>query len=326
MPTEDGPFRILITGATGFVGPHLAAAIRTKFSDRAVIIPTALDAGSDPELGEVIALDVTDPVAVAEAIARGRPSHVVNLAALAAPSAANADPRGSWQVHFEAPRIIGRAILETAPDCVLLHVGSGLAYGRNDAPIRPTTESTVLAPTDEYGASKAAADIALGVLIARGLRCVRLRPFNHTGPGQTDAFAIPAFARQIAQIELGFAPPRLKVGNLESRRDFLDVRDVAEAYAQVIARSAGLESGLILNIASGVPRKIGDVLQHLLTMARTPIEVEHDPVRGRPDISDVVVGDATRARAVLDWTPKIAFEQTLADVLDDQRARCLRLA
>lgn len=317
---QQAPLRILMTGAIGFVGLHLAAAIRSRFGEEAQLIPTALHAGSDPVLGEVVALDVTDAAAVSGIIAELQPTHVVNLAALAAPSAANADPSASWRVHLDGPRNIGRAILQAAPDCVLVHIGSGLAYGKNRPPIRPTAEDAVLAPTDEYGASKAAADLALGVLIARGLRCIRMRPFNHTGPGQTEAFVVPAFARQIARIEAGLTPPQMQVGNLDGQRDFLDVRDVAAAYAEVIARSDSLEAGLILNVASGLPRRIGDMLQQLLSMARIPIEVQNDPSRGRSDASDVIVGDAGRARSVLDWQPKIPFEQTLADVLDDQRA------
>ncbi|MGX7742708.1 NAD-dependent epimerase/dehydratase family protein [Rhodopseudomonas parapalustris] len=320
MPTQRAPLRLLVTGAIGFVGLHLAAAIRSRFGDQVEIVPTALHTGSDPVLGEVVALDVTDAAAVTGTIAELQPTHVVNLAALAAPSAANADPSASWRVHLDGPRNIGRAILQTAPDCVLVHVGSGLAYGKNRPPIRPTTEDTVLAPTDEYGASKAAADLALGVLIAKGLRCVRMRPFNHTGPGQTDAFVVPAFARQIARIEAGLTPPQMQVGNLDGQRDFLDVRDVAAAYAEVIARSNELEAGLILNVASGLPRRIGDMLQQLLSMARVQIDVQNDPSRGRTDASDVIVGDASRARSVLDWQPTISFEKTLADVLDDQRA------
>lgn len=320
MTRPAEPLRILITGATGFVGLHLVAAIRRRFGAGVVIVPTALRAGSDAALGDVQALDVTDAAAVAGIIRSARPTHVVNLAALAAPAAANADPAASWRVHLDGARNIGRTILDVAPDCVLLNVGSGLAYGRNRLPIRPTTEDTVLAPTDEYGASKAAADLALGPLIAKGLRCVRLRPFNHTGPGQTDAFVVPAFARQIAQIEAGLAPPLLQVGNLDGQRDFLDVRDVADAYVASIAHSPGLAPDLILNIASGVPRRIGDVLDELLAMTRVPIAVKTDPSRGKTDAADVILGDAGRARAVLGWQPTIAFAQTLADVLDAQRS------
>ncbi|MCG6203336.1 GDP-mannose 4,6-dehydratase [Rhodopseudomonas sp. HC1] len=326
MAERAAPLRILITGATGFVGLHLADAIRRKFGDSAAIIPTALYAGSNPTLGDVAALDVTDAAAVASALAAVRPTHFVNLAALAAPGAANADPAASWRVHLDGVRIIGRTILEAAPSCVLLNVGSGLAYGRNRPPIRPTSEQTALAPTDDYGASKAAADLALGPLIAKGLRCVRLRPFNHTGPGQTDAFVIPAFARQIARIEAGLAPPQIRVGNLDGQRDFLDVRDVAEAYAEAIARSPGLAPDTILNIASGVSHRIGDVLQQLLAMARVPIDVHNDPARGANDAADIILGDASRARELLGWAPKIAFEQTLADVLDEQRSLVAKTA
>jgi GDP-4-dehydro-6-deoxy-D-mannose reductase len=326
MAASARPFRILITGATGFVGLHLATAIHGTFGSGAEIIPTALHAGSDPALGDVIALDVTDPSAVTKTIAELQPSHVVNLAALAAPSAANADPSASWRVHLDGPRHIGRAILQAAPACVLVHVGSGLAYGKNRPPIRPTSEDTVLAPTDEYGASKAAADVAFGPLIAKGLHCIRLRPFNHTGPGQTDAFVVPAFARQIARIEAGLAPPQMQVGNLDGQRDFLDVRDVVAAYAETIVRSDSLAPDTILNIASGVPRRIGDMLQQLLAMARVPIAVQNDPSRGKSDAADVILGDASRARLMLDWRPTIAFEQTLADVLDDQRSEVAKTA
>lgn len=326
MAASARPLRILITGATGFVGLHLAAAIRRTFGAGTEIIPTALYAGKDPALGEVMALDVTDPSAVATMIAKLQPSHVVNLAALAAPSAANADPSASWRVHLDGPRNIGRAILQAAPACVLLHVGSGLAYGKNRPPICPTSEDRVLAPIDEYGASKAAADVALGPLIAKGLHCIRLRPFNHTGPGQTDAFVVPAFARQIARIEAGLAPPQMQVGNLDGQRDFLDVRDVVAAYAETIARSDSLAPDTILNIASGVPRRVGDMLQQLLTMARVPIAVRNDPARGKSDAADVILGDASRARSMLNWQPTIAFEQTLADVLEDQRSEVAKIA
>ncbi|MBB1093119.1 NAD-dependent epimerase/dehydratase family protein [Rhodopseudomonas pseudopalustris] len=325
MASASAPLRILITGATGFVGPHLAAAIRQRFGDRAELTATALDAGDDAVLGAIKALDVTDRAAVEATIGDLQPTHLVNLAALAAPAAANADPALGWRVHLDGPRNLGHAILAAAPACVLVHIGSGLAYGRT-ASDRPATEQTVLAPRDDYGASKAAADLALGALVAKGLRCVRFRPFNHTGPGQTDAFVVPAFARQIAQIEAGVAPPLLRVGNLDGQRDFLDVRDVAAAYVEAIARSELLEPGLILNVASGLPRRIGDILQQLLALTPEPIDVQRDPARDRADPADIIVGDATRARTLLDWKPTIDFATTIADVLNDQRARIGRRA
>jgi GDP-4-dehydro-6-deoxy-D-mannose reductase len=313
----------LVTGAGGFVGPHLAAALRQAYGDAASIHGTALKSYPHPAFGMVAALDVTDHAAVREAIAQYQPTHIVNLAAIAAPSAVNTDPAVGWQVHLDATRGLATAILDVAPGCVLVHVGSGMVYGDTAKPGLPLGEDAALAPTDEYGASKAAADLVLGVFAARGLKCVRFRPFNHTGPGQTDAFVVPAFAMQIARIEAGLSPPVMRVGNLEPQRDFLDVRDVADAYVRAIQRSDNLEPGVILNVASGIPRRISDILQMLLAQTSIDITVETDPARARSQGLAIFVGDASRARRVLGWAPRYLFEDTVGNVLRDCRERLL---
>lgn len=313
--------RILVTGASGFVAPHVARALRDLYADAVTVVGTALHDRADPDFGTIIRLDVTDRQAVRDAIVRYMPSHVVNLAAIAAPRAVSADPATGWQVHLDATRNIAEAILDLAPYCVLVHVGSGLVYGDSAVSGLPLGEHTVLAPTDDYGASKAAADLALGAFAAHGLKCVRFRPFNHTGPGQTQDFVIPAFAMQIARIEMGLIPPVMRVGNLEPQRDFLDVRDVADAYVRAIEQSDAIAPGLILNIASGIPRRISTVLETLLAMSTAAITVEIDPERAKASGLSLIVGDATRARDVLGWAPRYAFETTIADVLNDCRAR-----
>ena len=312
--------RVLLTGASGFVGPYVAEAL-TRIDSSAEIIATGREAGRHPRLGDVQALDVTHREAVKEAIARHRPTHVVNLAGHAATALANADALQTWRIHVDGVLALGRAILESDPGCALVHVGSGLVYGATAARVSPLTEDAVLDPLDEYAATKAAADMALGALARRGLRCVRLRPFNHTGPGQSTDFAIPAFAMQIARIEAGLAPPTVLVGNLEAERDFLDVRDVAAAYALVAARSATLPPGAIFNVASGIPRRMSSLLESLIGLSRTPIRIEQDPQRMRPSEVPSIVGDASRAQALLGWTPRNDLADTLRDVLDDCRAR-----
>ncbi|MDB5582204.1 MAG: NAD-dependent epimerase/dehydratase [Bradyrhizobium sp.] len=313
--------RILITGAGGFVGPHVATSLRRAFGSDVSILGTALQAREDAIFGAIAPLDVTDDAAVCEAIAQYKPSHLVNLAAIAAPSAANADPAAGWQVHLHATRSIAAAILNLVPECVLVHVGSGMVYGDTARSGLPLDEDAVLAPTDEYGASKASADLALGALVARGLKCVRFRPFNHTGPGQTEAFVVPAFAAQIARIEAGLIPPVMRVGNLDAQRDFLDVRDVADAYVRAIQQSDRLEPGLILNVASGIPRRISDILQTLLAETRMKIVVEIDPERARAPGLSIVVGDASRAQRILGWVARYGFEDTVTDVLRECRSR-----
>jgi GDP-4-dehydro-6-deoxy-D-mannose reductase len=313
--------RILITGVQGFVGPYLAQALRRACGDVA-IIATGKSAGEHPLLGSVSALDVTDLGAIKAAIDHHRPTHVVNLAGLAAPAAATSNPTIAWQVHVQGALNLAHAILDRAPQCWLINAGSGLVYGDSARPGLPLDETALLAPVDEYGVTKAAADLALGALTRRGLKSIRFRPFNHFGPGQAETFVIPAFAMQIAQIEAGLAKPVIHVGNLDAERDFLDVRDVVDAYALAVLRTQELqEPGLILNVASGVPRRIGDVLQQLLGQSQAEIAIEQDPERLRPSDLPRIIGNAGRARETLGWKPGYSFDDTLATVLDDCRRK-----
>ena len=313
--------RVLVTGALGFVGPYLVEALRRSYESDIEIVATAIDGGRNELLGPVMALDITDRAALEAAIAAVNPTHVINLAGIAAPTAANADPEEAWRVNLHGTLNLARVLLKQAPNCWLIHVGSGLAYGESAKIGRALDENALLVPLDEYSATKAAADLALGALTRAGLKCVRLRPFNHTGPGQSEAFVVPAFALQIARIEARLAPPIIRVGNLDAQRDFLDVRDVANAYALVMKNLERLEPGTIMNIASGIPRRIADILAGLIARSRVEISVEQDLLRQRPGDLPIIVGDAGRARDLLHWKPLHSFEDTLTAVMNDWRAR-----
>jgi GDP-4-dehydro-6-deoxy-D-mannose reductase len=314
----------MVTGARGFVGPYLVEALRRSYENNIEIIATAKKAGQHAMLGPVRAIDVTDRTAVEDAIVGSNPTHVMHLAGIAAPTAVNADPDEAWRVHLQGTLNLARVILKRAPDCWLINVGSALVYGESAKAGRALDENALLAPLDEYSASKAAADLALGPLIRSGLKCIRLRPFNHTGPGQSEAFVVPAFAMQIARIEAQLAPSVIRVGNLDAQRDFLDVRDVANAYALVMKNLERLESGTVLNIASGIPRRISDILASLIARSRVEISVEQDPMRQRPGDLPILLGDASRARRLLHWRPEYSFEDTLTALLNDCRARAVQ--
>lgn len=309
------PVRILITGANGFVGPYVCDAIAQTFGRTAATIPTARDPCDDPLLGPLAGLDITDSAAVEAAITDADPDAIIHLAGIAAPATANADWQEAWRVHVSGTLNIAHALLRCAPDCVLVSVGSGLVYGDSARSGIPVDEGTLLAPMDEYAASKAAADLALGALASRGLRAIRMRPFNHTGARQSDGFFLPNMAMQIARIEAGLQPPVIKVGNLDAERDFLHVRDVAEAYALAIRNAAALPSGTILNIASGAAHRMGDLLDRLLATANVDIRVEQDPARMRPADLPRIVGNPGRAHRLLGWTPRVSIDAILADVL-----------
>lgn len=305
------PHRILVTGASGFVGRHLTTMLRTAFPN-AVVTPSV----TSPPLP-----DIRDPQAVSDLIRALRPDACIHLAAVSAVTAARTDPDRAWSVNLHGTLTLARAILRNAPYCVLLHVSSGEVYGGTPSDGWPLDETAVPRPRTVYAASKAAADLAIGALVSDGLRAIRLRPFNHIGPGQSAAFAVAAFARQIARIEAGLQPPVLTTGALDARRDFLDVRDVCAAYLAALTLADTLSSGTILNIASGTARRIGDVLADLLALAHLDAAIESAPALVRTNETALSLGSADAARLALGWAPRIPWYDTLRDVLDDWRGQ-----
>lgn len=308
--------RILVIGASGFVGRHLVAVLRDVYGPNAVI-----PAGRETASADDIALDVTHGAALRAALDAHVPTHVINLAGFAAPAEAARAGAAAWDLHVHAAADLGEALLERHPEACLIHVGSGLAYGRTARHGRPIHEAEPLEPMDAYGLTKAAGDLAMGVLAGRGLRVVRMRPFNHTGPGQSTGFAVPAFAAQVARIEAGLQPPVLEVGNLEASRDFLHVADVATAYAAVIDAGDALAPGATLNVASGEPVRIRTVLDRLLAMSERAIEVRLATARQRPSDLATIAGDSAALKKVTGWHPRNDLDQALCDVLDYERDR-----
>jgi GDP-4-dehydro-6-deoxy-D-mannose reductase len=302
--------RVLITGGTGFVGRRLVSKLRHQHAD------WQLDAASGP--AEAGGLDVTDPAAVAERIARFRPDIVVHLAAIAAVTDSVRDPSLTWRVNLNGVLNVVQALQDKAPQAHLLFVSSAEVYGESLNAARAVDEQALLQPVNPYAASKAAADILVRQSAAVGMSARVMRPFNHTGAGQSEAFVAPNFAAQIARIEAGLQAPEIHVGSLDDERDFLDVEDVVDAYVTVLERRH--EPGLpgVFNVASGVAIRIGDVLERLLSMANVRIEVKADPSRLRPARIPRVVGDATQLRRI-GWTPKISLDDTLAAVLQERR-------
>ena len=298
------PRRILVTGSQGFVGGHLMPALRAAY-------PQAELAGSTA--------DVTDVAAIAHEIAATRPDALVHLAAIASVPAARDGADQAWAVNLGGTLAVARAVLAHAPGCTLLFASTADIYGASFRSGSALDETALPAPLNTYAATKAAADLALGAMAAEGLRAIRVRPFNHTGPGQTEAFVIPAFARQIVRIARGQQPPVLRVGALDPERDFLDVRDVCAAYARCL--TADLPPGTVLNIASGTARRVGDILADLMAAAGVTAEIETEAGRLRPTDIPTARGDATRARDLLGWAPTIPWSQTLDDILSDWHHR-----
>ena len=307
--------RLLVTGASGFVGRRLVAAARARWPQAQV---AALGGPGDPH-----GLDVTDAAAVLRAVREARPSHVVHLAAVAAVTQAARDPQRAYAVNLSGTLNLVEALRAEAPDAFLLHVSSAEVYGRSlrEAAGRPVDESARLQPLNVYAASKAAADLLVGAAAAQGLKAAVARPFNHVGAGQTLAFVAPAFAAQIARAEAGLQPPVVHVGGLDDARDFLSVDDVVDAYLLLLDRADALAPGAVFNVASGAAVTIGEVLRRLLAHARLPLQVEVDPARLRRDSPAAYVGDASRLARELGWAPRRSLDAALGEVRAAARAR-----
>ena len=308
--SRPGSERVLVTGAGGFVGSWLVPALERCLPAGSEILATGR-----ARAGASTALDITDAAAVDAAVASFRPTCVIHLAAVSSLDEARIGTRQAWTVNLFGTFNLAEAVMREAPDARFIFTGSSEVYGGSFNRGAAVDESAPLDPRSVYATTKASADLMLGQMAEAGLRSVRFRPFNHTGPGQSTAFAIPAFASQIAAIERGKRPPVLKVGNLDARRDFLDVRDVVEAYRLAVL-APDLPHGCIFNVASGEPRRIGDALDTLLGLTTATVAVEHDEARMRFSDVPVTAGDAGALRDALGWSPRIAWSTTLGDVLD----------
>lgn len=315
---------ILITGAEGFVGRWAADAIGRRHPEASLVL-TGRKAWTAswplPDRATVESLDLTDPMTLDDVIERHRPDGILHLAGISAVRDAEANIRQAYEVNLHGTLNLADAVSRIVPDARLVHVGSSDVYGATlqESPV-PLAEDAMIAPLNAYSLSKAAGDLAIGAKAAAGLRALRLRPFNHTGPGQDARFVVSAFARQIAQIELGLRDSVMEVGDLSARREFLDVRDVARAYALAFAADDKWWNGTIVNIAGGHATQIGEMLERLLSMSSATISVRQSASLTRAAEAGFAGGETLKAREILTWQPLIPFDTTLADTLDYWRS------
>ncbi|MET0904239.1 MAG: GDP-mannose 4,6-dehydratase [Acidimicrobiales bacterium] len=298
--------RALITGGMGFVGKHLTRHLQEN-GDDVVIVDRH---GSN-------AVDITDGPAVTRAITAAAPDAVYHLAGWADVGASWSDPVGTFRANAEGSMHVLRACIEAKVDRVLA-VASADVYGIVTEADLPLSEDSPVRPTSPYAASKVAADaLAQQAFLGHGLGVVRVRPFNHLGPGQSEHFVAPAIAARIARAERDGATT-IPVGNLSARRDLTDVRDVVRAYRLLIEEGT---AGEVYNVSTGVDLAIQTLADRLVGMARRPVELVADPALFRPIDLPVLRGDASKLRDATGWEPAIPIDRTLADLLDDMRQR-----
>ncbi|NPA91488.1 MAG: GDP-mannose 4,6-dehydratase [Chloroflexi bacterium] len=311
--------RALITGVAGFAGSHLADYLvtHTDYEVWGVVRRTRWRVAHLQDRIHLVTCDLTNQVATSRMIDNVRPDLVFHLAADARVGASWHHPWQTYEANLRAQLSLLEALVTTKQQAHVLIVGSNEAYGK---PVRlPVDEDHPFRPVTPYGVSKAAQDLmGLQYHLAFDLPVVRVRPFNHIGPRQSQGFVCADFASQVARIEAGLQEPVIRVGNLSARRDFTDVRDVARAYHLALTQG---HVGDVYNVGSGEAHAIQEILDILLRASRVPIRVEVDPKRLRPSDVPEVRCDAGKLRSHTGWEPTIPFETSVLDTLEDWRRR-----
>jgi GDP-4-dehydro-6-deoxy-D-mannose reductase len=308
----SGP--VLVTGAAGFAGSHLLEHLSARDD-----VTGWSRSEPPPELAGLARWQRVDLLArdtVRAALRELRPTVIYHCAGL--PHVAQ-----SWKAGAAAleGNVLGTHVLldelrRLGCGARCLITGSATVYAASDQPIG---EDGPLAPGSPYALSKLAQEErALRGIYEDGVEVVVARAFNHTGPRQGPAFAAPSFARQIALIERGELAPVIRVGNLEPKRDFTDVRDVVRAYVLLTERGV---SGRVYNVCSGVGRSIRSLLEALVARSSVKVGIELDADKLRPSDTPALVGDPTRLEQETGWKPEVQFEQMLGDLLEYWRAR-----
>lgn len=318
--------KVLVTGATGFVGSHLCEYLLHHndevygtylFEHECEHLP-----GVVRQQAKLFLCDLTDGEQLRQVIEAVRPERVYHLAAISS-------VHKSWEGTERVLRVnlfgwlnLLEVLRTYCPNARILMIGSGEVYGNVPEAQQPIAESAPLHPLNPYAASKAAQELLCYQYIhAYQLPVVIVRSFNHTGPRQALNFVCPDFAKQIAEIERGLREPVMFVGNLEARRDFSDVRDIIRAYYMALERCP---VGIPVNIASGKAWSIQNILDTLLQLSSVPIDIRHDPERLRPSDVPLMLGDYSLLHQQTGWQPEVPFEETLRSVLNYWRQQTAR--
>ncbi len=343
--------RVLITGITGFAGSHLAEYILANHPDVAVYgtyrwrsrmesleelsdqgkidliegrYPTGAGLRDDTHRGRVTLLhcELTDAGAVEKLISSVQPQRIFHLAAQSFVQSSFDEPAATFRINVESQLNILEAIRRHDTQIRMHIAGSSEEYGLVHPDEVPMKETNPLRPLSPYAVSKVAQDkLAYQYFKSYGLHLVVTRGFNHTGPRRGIIFSTSTFARQIALIEAGKHEPVILHGDLTSKRDWTDVRDMVRAYWLALEKG---EAGEVYNVGRGKCWSIREMLDILLTHSKTKIRTQEDPARLRPSDVKILWADTAKFQRATGWEPVIPFEQTLADLLEYWRERVRR--
>lgn len=297
--------RLLVTGASGFVGHHLLGAVRSGLFGNVELLTT-------PE-----GFDIRDSRAVKEFVSASAPEFVLHLAAQSFVPRSFEDPRETLEINLLGTLNLLQALDGAGFTGRMLYISSGDVYGRVPDSDLPVDESRVPEPRNPYAVSKFAAEqLCLQWHRSHKLDVIIARPFNHIGPGQRDDFVIPSIAKQIVAMKCSGPPFILEVGDIDVSRDMTDVRDIVAAYAALLKSG---QAGAVYVVASGVESSIRELLRIMCEAEGVDPEIRQDPARLRPAEQGRMVANHALLTETTGWTPSIPIRKTLEDILEYAR-------
>lgn len=314
--------KAFITGIAGFVGSHLAELLLSRgYEVYGLCRPRSRRDYIEPISNKLHLqdADILDSHSLYTTFSRLKPDYIFHLAAQSFVPTSWFSPAVTLEVNIVGSANLFEAVRQAGIDPVIQIACSSEEYGLVHENELPITENNPLRPLSPYAVSKVAMDY-LGYQYHQsyGVKIIRTRGFNHTGPRRGETFAESNFAKQIAMIEKGKQDPVISVGNLDAKRDYTDVRDMVKAYLLAVEKC---DPGEVYNIATGEAQKIGDMLNLLLSFSKAKVEVREDPTRMRPSDVPVLVGANQKFVAKTGWKAEIPFKQTMEDLLNYWRER-----
>jgi GDP-4-dehydro-6-deoxy-D-mannose reductase len=317
---EKSELNVLITGISGFVGSHLTEFLLKLSTPKINLFGTYLQPDSiQPNLGpwtlklKLFPCDITRPSEIESILRELQPNLIFHLAGISYVPEAEQNPLLTYQVNALAVNHLLEGVFKICPSTRVILISTSEVYGKVTSADLPLTECHPINPYNAYSASKAMMEIITRYKINRhGLNALILRSFNHTGPRQSDQFVISNFSKQIARIKLGLEEPELKVGDLDTQRDFTDVRDIARGYW--LAAIQG-RSGEIYNLCSGNAYAIRQITSLLIELAGMPIKVFQDPSRLRKSDLPILQGSYEKFKQDTGWEPQYNLKSTLKEML-----------
>lgn len=311
--------RALITGITGFAGSHLAEYLLAEHPGVEVYGTHRWRSRMDNvehfrSKVKLLEADLRDYTSMHAALERSRPDVIFHLAAQSFVPSSWIAPNDTLTTNVSGQTNLFEAVRALRLDPVIQIACSSEQYGLVLPDETPIRETNPLRPLSPYAVSKVAQDyLGYQYFQSYGLKVVRTRGFNHTGPRRGHVFVTSNFCSQVAAIELGLQEPVIRVGNIEAIRDFTDVRDMVRAYWLAVTKA---KPGEVYNIATGNGIRIREMLERLIALGNVEVKIEVDPERLRPSDVEILIGDASKFKADTGWEPRIPFDQTLRDLLD----------